>query len=64
MPVAAVEIEVNLKTYNQETKDGRRQHFPCTPGNPINVLDLLIVIATCKELGIAVVAYSYGLLSP
>jgi hypothetical protein len=36
--------------------------FPSTPGNPINVPNL--VIATCKELGIAVVAYSYGLLSP
>jgi len=37
MPVAAVEIEVNLQSYEQQTKD---------------------VIATCKELGIAVIAYS------
>ncbi|KAI0257208.1 NADP-dependent oxidoreductase domain-containing protein [Lactifluus subvellereus] len=37
MPVAAVEIEVSLQAYEQQTKD---------------------VIATCKELGIAVIAYS------
>jgi pyridoxine 4-dehydrogenase len=37
MPVAAVEIEVSLQAYEQQTKD---------------------VIATCKELGIPVVAYS------
>jgi len=37
MPVAAVEIEVSLQAYEQETKD---------------------VIATCKELGIAITAYS------
>ncbi|KAI0257207.1 aldo/keto reductase [Lactifluus subvellereus] len=44
MPVAAVEIEVNLQAYEQQTKD---------------------VIATCKELGIPVIAYSYvHLLSP
>lgn len=37
MPVAAVEIEVSLQAYEQQTKD---------------------VIATCKELSIAVIAYS------
>ncbi|KAI0278907.1 Aldo/keto reductase family-domain-containing protein [Russula brevipes] len=42
-PVAAVEIEVSLQAYEQQTKD---------------------VIATCKELGIAVIAYSYALPSP
>jgi len=45
MPVAAVEIGVNLKSYDKQTKD---------------------VIATCKELGIAVVAYGpldHGLLT-
>jgi len=36
-PIAAVEIEVSLQAYEQQTKD---------------------VISTCKELGIAVVAYS------
>ncbi|KAF8494654.1 aldo/keto reductase [Russula emetica] len=36
-PIAAVEIEISLQAYEQQTKD---------------------VIATCKELGIAVVAYS------
>ncbi|KAI0304547.1 NADP-dependent oxidoreductase domain-containing protein [Russula brevipes] len=36
-PVAAIEIEVSLQAYEQQTKD---------------------VIATCKELGIAVIAYS------
>ncbi|KAH9065810.1 aldo/keto reductase [Lactarius vividus] len=38
IPVAAVEIEVSLQAYEEQTKD---------------------VIATCKELSIAVVAYSY-----
>ncbi|KAH9004089.1 aldo/keto reductase [Lactarius hatsudake] len=37
MPVAAVEIEVSLQAYEEQTKD---------------------VIATCKELSIAVIAYS------
>ncbi|KAI9460517.1 NADP-dependent oxidoreductase domain-containing protein, partial [Lactarius psammicola] len=37
MPVAAVEIEVSLQVYEQQTKD---------------------VIAACKELSIAVIAYS------
>jgi pyridoxine 4-dehydrogenase len=37
MPVAAVEIEVNLQVYGRETKD---------------------VIASCKERGISVIAYS------
>lgn len=37
-PVTAVEIEVSISSYEQQTKD---------------------VIATAKELGIAVVAYSY-----
>ncbi|KAH9997726.1 aldo/keto reductase [Russula compacta] len=37
MPVVAVEIEVSLQAYEQQTKD---------------------VIATCKELGIAIIAYS------
>jgi len=37
MPVAAVEIEVSLQAYEEQTKD---------------------VIATCKELDIAVIAYS------
>jgi hypothetical protein len=62
MPVAAVEIEVNLKSYNQQTKGGRQRRFNLSwPEKLINVLDL--VIATCKELGIAIAAYSYVLLS-
>ena len=57
MPVAAVEIEVSLQAYGRETKDGKQlQIFPFPTGKFINVLDL--VIATCKERGISVIAYS------
>ena len=34
MPVAAVEIEVSLQAYEQQTKDGRPYHYfswLCTP---------------------------------
>jgi len=59
MPVAAVEIGVNLKSYDQQTKDGRHWHISLSISRKfIDVPGL--VIATCKELGIAVVAYGYA----
>ena len=64
MPVAAVEIGVNLKSYDQQTKDGRHWHISLsTHRGFIDVPVPVLVIATCKELGIAVVAYGYELLS-
>jgi hypothetical protein len=57
MPVAAVEIEVSLQVYGRETKDGKQlQLSPFQSGKFINVPGL--VIASCKERGISVVAYS------
>lgn len=60
MPVAAVEIGVNLKSYDQQTKDGRHWHISLSTHEEYTDVPVL-VIATCKELGIAVVAYGYGL---
>jgi len=57
MPVAAVEIQVSLQAYGRETKDGKQLlPFPFQSGKFINVSAL--VIATCKERGISVIAYS------
>jgi hypothetical protein len=57
VPVAAVEIEVSLQAYEQQTKDGKHYHSFF-----LHFLEAhqYSVIATCKELGIAVVAYSYA----
>jgi hypothetical protein len=59
-PVAAVEIEVSLQAYEQQTKDGKDYHYF------LHSLEAhqCSVIATCQELGIAVVAYSYAAPSP
>lgn len=57
MPVAAVEIEVSLQAYEQQTKDGK--HIITTVLHPLEAHQYS-VIATCKELGIAVIAYSYA----
>ena len=57
MPVAAVEIEVSLQAYGRETKDGKQlQLFSFQSGKLISVPGS--VIATCKERGISVIAYS------
>lgn len=63
MPVAAVEIGVNLKSYDQQTKDGMHWHISLSTPREVHLMFPGLVIATCKELGIAVVAYGYGLLS-
>ena len=59
MPVAAVEIEVSLQSYEQQTKDGRHRHSSLHSREKPNEFDS--VIATCKELSIPVIAYSYVL---
>jgi hypothetical protein len=64
MSVAAVEIEVSLQAYEQETKDGGYWNslkflLRSWEAHPYSCL----VISTCQELGISVVAYSYVLLS-
>ena len=53
-PIAAVEIEVSLWSYEEETKKGA---YMTTFSRVLN-LTATIVIETAKELGIAVVAYS------
>ena len=63
MPVAAIEIEVSLQSYEQQTRDGKNKEYLHYTRNKVDNFGL--VIATCKELGIAVIAYSYvHLLSP
>jgi pyridoxine 4-dehydrogenase len=62
MPIASVEIEVSPQSYEQRTKDGEhRPYFSCLSA-PRKLIDdsifMGLVIPTCKELGIAVVAYS------
>jgi hypothetical protein len=64
MPVAAVEIEVSLQAYESETRDGKNWHFFPLHPQEAYIVFLILVIATCEELGIATVAYSYALLSP
>ena len=58
MPVAAVEIEVSLQAYEQQTQDGEPQTFIFFPLSRCSNDVHDSVIATCKELGIAVVACS------
>jgi hypothetical protein len=57
MPVAAVEIQVSLQAYEPRTRDSKNHLYllPLTTGFHCYCL----AIATCKELGIAVIAYSY-----
>lgn len=65
MPVAAVEIEVSLQAYEQQARDGGHWDiFPLQPWEVYFLFLFFLVIATCAELGIAVVAYSYAFLSP
>ncbi len=61
MPVVAVENEVSLQVYEQQTKDGthRRPSLRIHSREKPDGFDS--VIATCKELSIAVIAYSYVL---
>ena len=66
-PVAAVEIEVSLEAYEQKTKDGGHFWRSASLSTIRKLMHIHgLVIATCKELGIAVIAYSYALffLSP
>ena len=65
MPIVAVEIEISLQAYETQTKDGgyrnlisrRGRHSPFIGSLQIPVS----VIATCKELGITTIGYSYAL---
>jgi hypothetical protein len=61
MPVAAVEIEVSLQAYESQAREGK--HLAPFSLTPSESLFLVSVTATCAELGIALVAYSYGFLS-
>ena len=68
MPVAVVEIEVSPQAYEQQTKDGKHSRiftrcFPLCPLPEILSIFIVLVIATCKELGITVIAYGYAPLS-
>ena len=64
MPIAAVEIEVSLQAYEQQTREGGHWQILSSPRDAYFVLPVLVA-ATCAELGIAIVAYSYAaLLSP
>lgn len=58
-PVAAVEIEVSPVSYEPETKAGGSpsQRIDTCPTTNLKK-SCTVVIATCEELGIAVVAYS------
>jgi hypothetical protein len=58
MPIAAVEIEVSLQSYEQQTRDGKHKEYHHSTRSKVDNFGL--VIATCKELGIAVIAYSYA----
>ena len=58
-PITAVEIEVSLWSYEEETKKGRCQLRSLhVYQSLINCAHYYAVIETAKELGISVVAYS------
>ena len=61
MPVAAVEIEVSLQSYEQKTKDGRQRPSSRCVFSREKPDAFDSVIATCKELSIPIIAYSYVL---
>ena len=59
-PITAVEIEVSLWSYEEETKKGTSIGPRADWIAPLTTT-LVTVIATSKELGIVVAAYSYVL---
>ena len=61
MSVAAVEIEISVQAYEQQTKDGRWRFIPLRFNSAQSHLGL--VIATCQELGITNIGYSYAFFS-
>ena len=61
MPVVAVENEVSLQVYEQQTKDGTHRRPSLRVHSREKPDGFYSVIATCKELSIAVIAYSYVL---
>ena len=62
MPIAPVEIEVSPQSYEQQTKDGEHSHSVSRLSAPRKLIGdsifVGLVIATCKELGIAIIVYS------
>jgi NAD-specific glutamate dehydrogenase len=59
MSVAAVEVEISLQFYEQQAKDGKHTFLSVCSREKPYVFDS--VIATCKELSIPILAYSYAL---
>jgi len=53
-------MEISLQAHEQKTKDGKHNHYFSCFSIPFRAHHQYSVIATCEELGIAVVAYSYA----
>jgi hypothetical protein len=60
MPVAAVEIQVSLQAYEWRMRDSKNHLCLLPLATGFHYYGL--AIAACKELGIAVIAYSYAAL--